>query len=311
MPRNKRPSLVQAVQATMLTSSGPGQKHSERRSSCTGSVGLGSSFLHKDVGERSSGMRQLTSTENVAALLQRLQETNAEAREAAVQQLGKHLASAAKEGWGAAVESALQAQRDVQRGDSVEMAALLHRRPRLLDVHRQRVIAAEQHTHQQHLLEEDLNNALQRQSVTTPQPTRLRLTSPAQREHSAATAKSETRQPPAASRETATAPETPQPPRPAAAQDATTARDMDIHVQEDRSHWQSMIGSTLGVFTAVQPSAALASVVADKASVPMYNACLICRSRGRTRSYPCGHLCVCDVCEQRSHCPVCATPMQR
>ena len=75
-----------------------------------------------------------------------------------------------------------------------------------------------------------------------------------------------------------------------------------ILADEACRHRESMLPSTLNVFTSAMPSAVLGHKDDD---APLLEACLFCMNRARVHSYPCGHKIVCDLCAMREHCPVC------
>ena len=199
--------------------------------------------------------------EHAPALLCGLEDKNAS------HLLDKPFATATKADTRQSTENVLQVQRDMQRGDSMAMADLLARRPRLLQIHLERFIETEQNPHQQIALKADLSGLLEAWQTAEPQPAA----------------------PPAAAPVQESLRDTHEPSR-------------GIHADEARRHRESMLPSTLNVFTSAMPSAVLGHKDDD---APLLEACLFCMNRARVHSYPCGHKIVCDLCAMREHCPVC------
>ena len=158
-------------------------------------------------------------------------------------------------------ENVLQVQRDMQRGDSMAMADLLARRPRLLQIHLERFIETEHNPHQQLALKADLSGLLDAWQTAEPQP----AAAPVQ-------------------------------------ESLRVQAFCGILADEACRHRESMLPSTLNVFTSAMPSAVLGHKDDD---APLLEACLFCMNRARVHSYPCGHKIVCDLCAMREHCPVC------
>jgi hypothetical protein len=235
--------------------------------------GTCSSLAQHNPAERQKAFRQLEAlkgtelAEHAPALLCGLEDKNRQVREAASHLLAKHFATATKADTRQSTENVLQVQRDMQRGDSMAMADLLARRPRLLQIHLERFIETEQNPHQQIALKADLSGLLEAWQTAEPQPAA----------------------PPAAAPVQESLRDTHEPSR-------------GIHADEARRHSESMLPSTLNVFTSAMPSAVLGHKDDD---APLLEACLFCMNRARVYAYPCGHKIVCDACAMREHCPVC------
>ena len=109
----------------------------------------GSSLAQHNPAERQKAFRQLEAlkgtelAEHAPALLCGLEDKNAS------HLLDKPFATATKADTRQSTENVLQVQRDMQRGDSMAMADLLARRPRLLQIHLERFIETEHNPHQQ------------------------------------------------------------------------------------------------------------------------------------------------------------------
>lgn len=246
------------------------------------------SLAHKDPNERRKALSNLevlrkpALKEHAPALLRRLEDPSADNRDAAAHLLTRHFAATVKKDREAALESALQLQRDVRRADQTKTLELLSRRPRLMDLHRQRVIDIETNAHQQHLLKEEIRIQLEQQAMQ-------------------------------ASESGAPAPAAP-PPKTAAIHIVADKHTDDIHMDdmhivEERAHREDVVGQSLAVFVVAQKSTTLASY--DGTTTGTQEHCLFCLTRKRTRAYPCGHKALCDACHHRQHCPVCGCKWER
>lgn len=89
-------------------------------------------------------LKAMQLTEHASAILQRLEDPDAEVRALAQQLLGRQVAASNKADREHALDKALNVQHDAMRSDTMKAAALLERRPRLKQIHDTRVVALRQ-----------------------------------------------------------------------------------------------------------------------------------------------------------------------